>query len=127
MIKYVRGRADQYKEVDDGVLVDNIKSKGLVFPEFNEYLKRVVVFSGNLDLRKINEISSFYGVGGINVSREFSQRVLEVKNKRNKIAHGELSMLDAGKCVKTSDLRKSHESVDLVLREVISCFKKCVL
>lgn len=124
MVRYKRGRQDRYKGVEDSVVIDEIRSEGLVFPELSEYQKKVVVFSGNLDLRKINEICSSYGVGNIQVRRSYSEKILEVKNKRNKIAHGELSMLDAGKGIKINDLRFCYEAVDSVLNNVMACFNQ---
>ena len=45
------------------------------------------------------------------------RRFVQVKNKRNKIAHGECSLSDAGKNVKLEGLKKTVTSVECLLNE----------
>lgn len=96
-----------------------LKEGKVKFPELSEYLRRQSLFSGNIDARKINEIGATYGMPRINFNAEDAKRVLWVKNKRNKIAHGEQSMLDGGKGIKNADLDSTFKSVGAILEEFI--------
>lgn len=90
------------------------------FPELSEYLRRQTIFSGNLDARKLNEIGASYGIPATSFHFEDAERMLSVKNKRNKIAHGEQSMSDGGKGIKNSDLNNTCQSVSTILMSFIA-------
>lgn len=57
------------------------------FPTLREFSKLISLFSGNLDGRKLNELLLKYGIGKLNTPDR--GLLLTIKNKRNKIAHGE--------------------------------------
>ena len=57
------------------------------FPRLSDFLDHVNLFSGNLDGRAISELLAKYGIGSLNtVDRA---KLLDIKSKRNRIAHGE--------------------------------------
>jgi len=67
----------------------------LKFPQLVDYLTKKKLFSGNLDVRKAREIFTTYGISFFEFSPDVSESILTVKNKRNSIAHGEVTLLDA--------------------------------
>jgi len=90
------------------------------FPGLSDYLRRQSLFSGNIDARKLNVIGISYGLPKLAFSKPNAENMLWVKNKRNKIAHGEQSMSDGGQGLKTLDLRRASDSVSSILRAFIS-------
>ncbi|ENN6120534.1 hypothetical protein AB9W30_003762 [Escherichia coli] len=95
--------------------IKNIADFNLKLPSFSQYQNKKNVFSGNLDVKAIREIFKRYGIiFKYNIN---STLILEVKNKRNKIAHGECSLSDAGKNVKLEGLKKTVTSVECLLNE----------
>lgn len=95
--------------------IKNIADFNLKLPSFSQYQNKKNVFSGNLDVKSIREIFKKYGI--IFKHNINSTLILEVKNKRNKIAHGECSLSDAGKNVKLEGLKKTVTSVEGLLNE----------
>lgn len=79
--------------------------QNLTLPPIYDFLKKINLFSGNLDARKGKAIFKTYG---INFEEKYELNKLyslvTIKNKRNKIAHGELSLPEAGKTA-------SHQSL----------------
>lgn len=85
-------------------LIENINKEELFTISFSEYSSVKTVFSGNLDSRKIREISSKYGFD-IKKSN-LGSKLLVVKHKRNKLAHGEIAFSQGGKDIVNSDILK---------------------
>ncbi|MCQ4241407.1 MAE_28990/MAE_18760 family HEPN-like nuclease [Stutzerimonas stutzeri] len=99
---------------------NKIKLSQLTFPNLTDYLRRQSLFSGNIDARKLNVTGISYGLPKLTFPKADAERMLWVKNKRNKIAHGEQSMSDGGQGIKTADLRCAFASVSRTLRHFIS-------
>ncbi|TKK33570.1 hypothetical protein PspCFBP13528_07660 [Pseudomonas sp. CFBP13528] len=97
-----------------------LRSSNARFPTLSDYLRRQSLFSGNVDARKLNVIGISYGMPKLLFSKFNAEHMLWVKNKRNKIAHGEQSMSDGGQGLKTLDLRRASDSVSIILREFIA-------
>lgn len=77
----------------------------LTLPPIYDFLKKINLFSGNLDARKGKAIFKTYGISfeeKYELNKLYS--LVTIKNKRNKIAHGELSLPEAGKTA-------SHQSL----------------
>lgn len=123
MLKYSFGKKSTVS-MSDKFLVDkeerNLILKEAKFPDLSDYLRRQSLFSGNIDVRKINDLCKSYGISKQTPSIRDSHNMLWVKNKRNKIAHGEQSMLDGGKGIKNIELKNAYTSTDLILRTFIS-------
>lgn len=100
--------------------IRKLRSENRSFPELSEYLRRQTLFAGNVDARKLNVLAVSYGIPRMNFSKSDAERMLWVKNKRNKIAHGEQSMSDGGKGVKNCDLKISSIAVSKILRQFIN-------
>ncbi|QVI75542.1 MAE_28990/MAE_18760 family HEPN-like nuclease [Pseudomonas syringae] len=122
MLEYSFGKG-RSGDLNDESKVHAVRQKILAedirFPSINDFLKRKTIFSGNLDARRLGEIADEYGMTAPRF-RGRTDHVLVVKHKRNKIAHGELSLSDAGKGIKNNDLREISKAVNLVLEDFIS-------
>lgn len=57
------------------------------FPRLSDFLDHINLFSGNLDGRAISELLAKYGIGSL--ATPDRAKLLDIKSKRNKIAHGE--------------------------------------
>jgi hypothetical protein len=99
---------------------DKLRANAQTFPQVVDYVRRQSLFSGNLDARQINVLSKSYGAPRISFPKEDALRMLWVKNKRNKIAHGEQAMSTAGQGIKNHDLRETHHAIGRILRLYIS-------
>jgi hypothetical protein len=123
MVRYSFGKSAS-AHIQDAVKVaaerEKLISSKQFFPELAAFLKRQDIFSGNVDVRKLNLIAVSYGMQKINFERKDAELMLWVKNKRNKIAHGEQSMSDGGTGIKTTDLKRAHRSTSIILRKFIT-------
>lgn len=123
LLRYSFGRAAAAFMQDQKRLAEEVvklRCSSQKFPSLSKFLCRQSLFSGNIDVRKINVIGSSYGMSRLTFEKDDSERMLWVKNKRNKIAHGEQSMSDGGQGIKTSDLRQAFISIGIILRGFIS-------
>ena len=76
--------------------------------------------SGSLDIRKIIEVFSKHGCCLDEKNREkYSNSFLVVKNKRNNLAHGNISFSECGSFYMVSDLKKYKEDILMGLQEVV--------
>lgn len=92
-------------------------SEELKFPYFHEFSNRVRLFSGNLDVRSVNGILKKYGVRQVNPKNALA--VLLVKNKRNKIAHGEEMLKDSCRGMTCRELAAVRDAVEDFLCKII--------
>lgn len=77
--------------------------------------------SGSLDFRKIQEVFSKHGCLLDNSSRDtIAQSFLVVKNKRNLLAHGNISFSDCGVHYLLSDLQKYKEHIVDYMQDVVN-------
>lgn len=81
-----------------------------------------VNISGNIDAQKIREISEQFGCRQISDGRD----LLTIKDKRNKLAHGEFTFTDIGKDYTVSDMRDFKDSVKSYLTQVMDEFEKFI-
>ncbi len=80
----------------------------LRFPLLEIFSKKVKLFSGNLDGRKLNELLKKYGIGPITTAGR--EKLAIVKNRRNSVAHGEDMFKEACRDLSDSDLRGLRDS-----------------
>lgn len=95
-----------------------ILSGNYKLPQLKEFMSVKVVFSGNLNLRIIRNIFKSYGANITNVAGK-AEDLLSVTTKRNKIAHGEQSLKEAGR-ISNKTLQAVKCSVSSILDNVIS-------
>lgn len=122
MVSYCFGKgrsSERADPVEVQRVLDSILMGDLRFPSIGDFLKRKTIFSGNLDARRLSGIAEEYGIAMQPFSAN-TEHMLTVKNKRNKIAHGEVSLSDAGKGIKNDELTKIFHSVNGVLGEFIT-------
>lgn len=81
-----------------------------------------VNISGNIDAQKIREISEQFGCRQISDGRD----LYTIKEKRNKLAHGEYTFTDIGKDYTVSDMRTLKESVKSYLTQVMNEIEKFI-
>ena len=77
--------------------------------------QRSIAISGNIDGREIHSLSTKFGISHVNID---GSNLVIVKNKRNKLAHGELTFCDVGKDYSHNDL----ESVKSGTVDFLSAF-----
>lgn len=77
--------------------------------------------SGSLDFRKIQEVFSKHGCLLDNSSRDtIAQSFLVVKNKRNLLAHGNISFSECGAHYLLSDLQKYKKHIVDYMQDVVN-------
>lgn len=79
------------------------------------------IFSGNVDSRKINEISKQYGFDATttHANTKNGHCLLAIKNKRNDLAHGTSSFTEIGKEYSIEDLEKMKKETINYLKEIL--------
>ncbi|KFK91869.1 MULTISPECIES: MAE_28990/MAE_18760 family HEPN-like nuclease [unclassified Serratia (in: enterobacteria)] len=92
----------------------------LKFPQLMEYLDKRKLFSGNLDVRKAKDIFYTYGIPFFEFHPDVSESILTVKNKRNSIAHGEVTLLDASSGFNNAKMKRLVDDNENFLTKLIS-------
>jgi len=102
-------------------VIDTITYKE--FPKFHEYLKNFPLFSGNLDVHKVKEIYKKYGINDVElckIHKNVSTSILNIKNMRNVIAHGEKNLLQGGQNYSTKKIKVLMDDCEFFLGKCIS-------
>ncbi|MCX7220859.1 MAG: MAE_28990/MAE_18760 family HEPN-like nuclease [Burkholderiales bacterium] len=97
--------------------LDKTLAKTLEFPNLEVFTKRVKLFSGNLDSGKLHGLLTKYGVGIL--ATEGKEKLVFIKNKRNKVAHGEESFTDSCRHLTHTELLENRNSVFLALDSIV--------
>lgn len=90
----------------------------LKFPLLDVFSKKVKLFSGNLDGRKINDLLKKYGIDPIIAPGR--EKLVIVKNRRNSVAHGEDMFKEACRDLSDSDLIELRDSTFAALDDLIA-------
>lgn len=90
----------------------------LKFPLLEVFSKKVKLFSGNLDGRKLNDLLKKYGIGPITVPGR--EKLIIVKNRRNSVAHGEDMFKEACRDLSDSDLIELRDSTFEALDDLVA-------
>lgn len=90
----------------------------LKFPLLEVFSKKVKLFSGNLDGRKLNELLKRYGIGLITTPGR--DKLVTVKNRRNSVAHGEDMFKEACRDLSDSDLIELRDSTFAALDNLVA-------
>lgn len=115
--KHKEKRADIHDALD--VLhstVDMIRGKSYFDIEYKAMSESYKLYSGNLDARVIRKVMKKYG---IEISDTYGSKLVNVKNGRNKLAHGEESFEEFGRNIVLKTLEDYFSDVDALLNEVI--------
>lgn len=83
--------------------------------EYKDMEKYYSLYSGNLDSKKIKETLQKYGI-----LFDLQQGVLQkIKDKRNKLAHGEMSFEECGRDLTIQEIRNDKDKCTKYLEEMI--------
>lgn len=85
------------------------ESKNAHHISYDDYRKKIKLFSGNLDGKEIREVLEKIGLK-LNGSKEF-QILLKIKELRNDLAHGKCSYLEAGRNYTITDIKDISRNV----------------
>lgn len=86
------------------------------------FSKDCVNISGNIDAQKIREISEQFGCRQISDGRD----LYTIKDKRNKLAHGEFSFAEVGRDYSVSDMTIFKDSVNCYMTQVMDEIEKFI-
>lgn len=89
---------------------------------YDEICDKVTLFSGNLDARSIREFSKRQ-IGINNISTGYGQKIVIIKNLRNKLAHGEITFQDAVKDKTLKEIEEMCEDCIKFLEIVIKSYE----
>jgi len=98
--------------------IDNTFSNALKFPLLEDYTKKVTLFSGNLDARELNKLLKKYGIGALTTRNK--HMLLTIKNKRNKLAHGEDMFKDSCRGYTVKELTAFKSAVYNTMKQLIN-------
>lgn len=92
------------------------------------YFESIAInISGSLDMRKIIEVFSKHGCILDESNRsKYSNSFLVVKNKRNNLAHGNVSFSECGSNYLVSDLRKYKDDILNGMQEIVDQAKEYI-
>ncbi|GIJ93588.1 MAE_28990/MAE_18760 family HEPN-like nuclease [Capnocytophaga stomatis] len=122
-VDFEHKKFEQTKSIGIIQKISSIDSE-IVAIDYNSYKKRKTIFSGNLDAKKIREISEIYSINknsGIQ-----GARLREIKDIRNRLAHGEISFSDLGKNYSVLELEQYYKECKLYLEEYLLNVKKYI-
>ena len=94
--------------------------KNMEIPDFPKFKDTVVLFSGNLDAKKIRDISKRFDVTYPGHSGDES--LLYIKNIRNKLAHGELGYAVACRDKTDAEIVKCVNNAFNYMNRVVNAF-----
>lgn len=97
---------------------DNFLQGELRFPDFNEFVEQKKIFSGNIDAQKIDEILRYYNVTPLSVANR--KHLKDIKDIRNKLAHGEQNFLEATQNISIQQLEIFRDDVYSVMENVLA-------
>lgn len=89
-----------------------------VFPSFFNCSKQKSLYSGNIDGKLLHDLMEKYGIGCLCTPDR--HRLLYIKNKRNKLAHGEEAFKTASRDLTISDLESLNEACFSALNSLVN-------
>ncbi|OHY89360.1 hypothetical protein BI375_23765 [Vibrio rotiferianus] len=99
--------------------LDNTSSGEFKFPSYEEFCKKNTIFSGNIDVRALNDFNKKYGVGRLDLRGKTPENILVIKNKRNKLAHGEEPFRKSCRSYTIAELQELGDSLKRLLDKFI--------
>lgn len=98
------------------------ENKDIASVTYDEICDKVTLFSGNLDARFIREFSKKQ-IGISRISTVSGQKIVYIKNLRNKLAHGEITFQDAVKDKTLKEIEEMCEDCINFLKVVIKSYE----
>jgi len=103
-------------------VIENIKEAELSVPSSLQDAD----ISGNIDAKKVKECMKRYGIIWNAESLVAGRQLVVVKNKRNNLAHGDISFVECGRELLVSDLKEIKDDVILFMRSILTLLQeKC--
>jgi MAE_28990/MAE_18760-like HEPN len=102
---------------DQVLHADEIVAGSLTFPTFQMFTRKVNLYSGNLDARKIDSLLEKYGAKKITARNRSC--LLLIKNKRNKLAHGEQMFKESCRDLVPRELQQMKDGTFAVLTNLV--------
>ena len=100
--------------------LDKTINGDLKLPLFGDFLDRVKLFSGSLDGRELDRLMKLYGIGLLNTPNR--DKLVVIKDKRNKLAHGEEMFKESCRNMTIRDLdtlqKATFEALDNIVEQV---------
>jgi hypothetical protein len=125
---WVKQRTDNLKKgnFQPDTLHDSILkiTESILTRETIYFSKEKLDFSGNLDAKKIRELATKYG---FDAPSDDGRNLVTIKNKRNRLAHGEQTFYDIGKDFTVGDLEKFKDETLVFLSDVINKIEKFII
>ncbi len=103
---------------DHHIHMEGTLDQTLKFPLLEVFSKKVRLFSGNLDGKKLNELLKKYGIELITAPGR--DKLVTVKNRRNSVAHGEDMFKEACRDLSDSDLKELRDSTFATLDDLVA-------
>ncbi|HHR6131250.1 TPA: MAE_28990/MAE_18760 family HEPN-like nuclease [Providencia alcalifaciens] len=94
--------------------INEVNSFNLNYQKMEKFYS---LYSGNLDAKKVRTVFSKYD---ISIDTLIGEKLHEIKNGRNKLAHGEVSFEEYGRNIVVKMLESYSSNVDIFLKKVIS-------
>ena len=114
--KKIENKPKKLKEI---VAYDDIALCNISYQEISRYLK---LFTGNLDSRKIRDVSEKLG---IDLPEQIDEpALLWVKKSRNSLAHGETNFCDSCQNLTLDEIEDVCKKVKIYLENVIQEYEK---
>ena len=92
--------------------------QNITFPLLSTFTKKIKLFSGNIDARKLEELMEKYGIGPL--TSPGKEKLLTIKTKRNSVAHGEEMFKEACRDLSESDLNDLKDATFSALDDLIA-------
>jgi len=106
-----------HRSNDHHIHMEGTLDQTLKFPLLEIFSKKVKLFSGNLDGKKLNELLKKYGIGPITTPGR--EKLVTVKNRRNSVAHGEDMFKEACRDLSDSDLIELRDATFAALDDLV--------
>lgn len=113
----------QKKSKKEGIsLLSDFRNKpNIEVPFFKDYLKKVSLYSGNLDAEEIRNLAKKFDV--VYNGAKGDKNLLYVKNIRNKLAHGEINYSEACRDKSKEEIKSYGDDAYGCLLRVINAFE----
>lgn len=109
----------QYKKYDKN---NTLNPNDLITLSLQKYERQITLFSGNLDARSIRKLLSAWGINtNFHVDKE--EKIRDIKEFRNTLAHGEKAFKEIGRNYTTQELCEYCTVLYSYLSTVVDCFR----
>jgi MAE_28990/MAE_18760-like HEPN len=123
-LEYCIGKKSNFIAISKEIINHTITENHIEI-DLEKYLNIKNLFSGNLDARKIREVANKYGC--IIKGTGCGEKLIIVKNVRNKLAHGEISFSKGSKDYTMTELNAIKDDVINFLNHTLNTIEEYIL